>query len=242
MLAGAAVPILILVAVYVREDAIAAWIHGTFEMPKQRMQFATAPFPAVSSIIFTLPLVVLLFPGMVGKLLNADSEGPILALTTMVCTILMAIQSTSIGFAATFQSFRQLGPFLVIGNLAPIIRMGDRLRAPAKQQMFLATAVAFFASLIQFPFARPIYFFYAAPLFVIVALMTTQVQAWVPQRTLVVVVAFLLLFSCSRFDTPLPNISMQPGYQFRRGIAFNTEWCQIRVDERMAPVFDGSSN
>ncbi len=238
LMAGVAVPVLGLVFVFVWEDALQEWVQGTFVAPKQRIEFASAPFPSISSLVFALPMVCLLFPSMFGKCFVGDREKVLPIVTLLVCGVLLAFRYSSFGFTATFQSFRHLGPILVIGNLWLIHRLGPRIGAIGKQQMFVVTAIAFFASLIQFPFALPIYFFYAAPLLLVAAAMAIQVQPRGPRNTLAIIAVFLLLFSCSRFHTPRPNVAMQPGYEYRPGIALHTERCQIRVDAQIAPVFD----
>jgi hypothetical protein len=152
--------------------------------------------------------------------------------------MLFAMRDTPVGFSVVFHSFRNIGPFLTIGNLLLIYRLRDRLSSPHQQQIFLVTAIAFFASLIQFPFPVPIYFFYAAPLFLLTAVLATQSQDWVPQKTLVAIAIFLLLFSCFRFHTPWPSLCMRPAYKSHPAIPLQMARCRIRVDQRIAEVFN----
>ena len=235
---GVAVPVAALIFVYWQQGALGEFLHGTFVLPKQRIEFANAPFPKFNSFLFTIPLALLLFPRLMGKFYQPRFDGTFAIAAIAISAILFATQNTDFGFVVSFMSFRNLGPILVLGNLLLILKLGTTLTPERALSLFAITAIAFFASLIQFPFALPIYFFYAAPLFLITALATSQFQAIVPRRTLAVVVAFLILFSCFRFHNPLPCISLSATYQRHPGVALETNRCKVVVDARLAQVFN----
>ena len=235
---GVAVPVAALVFVYWQQGALAEFLHGTLVLPKQRIEFANAPFPKLNSFLFTAPLAMLLFPRLTGKFYQPRFDKPFAIVAIVISAILFATQNTDFGFLIPFMSFRNLGPILVLGNLLLILKLKTTLTPEKTLSLFTITSIAFFASLIQFPFALPIYFFYAAPLFLVAALATSQIQTVVPRRTLAVVVAFLILFSCFRFHNTLPCVSLQANYQPHPGVALVTNRCKVVVDERLAQVFN----
>jgi hypothetical protein len=235
---GVAIPVLAFVAVYASQGAIGDLINGTLVLPKQRLKHTTFDFPRFDTLIMVVPLIVLCYPGILGNAFKRKREQALFVLAVATGIVLFAMRNTPVGFTVVFHSFRNIGPFLTIGNLLLIYKLRDRLTDLQRQQLFLATAVAFFASLIQFPFPVPIYFFYAAPLFLFTALMATRVQEWVPQKTLLAVAVFLLLFSCFRFHTPWPSLCMRAAYQAHPSIPLQMDRCRIRVDQRMAAVFN----
>ena len=236
--AGVAMPVAALIFVYLRVGALDDFLHGTFVLPKLRFEFASSPFPKFNSFLFTIPLALLLFPRLMGKFYQPRYDKPFSIVAIVISVILFASQNTDLGFVASFMSFRNLGPILVLGNLLLILSRAKKLKPEKTLSLFAITAIAFFASLIQFPFAVSIYFFYAAPLFLVTALATSQFQTVVPRRTLAVVVAFLILFSCSRFHNPLPVISMCAEYQPHPGLPLETSRCKVVVDARLARVFN----
>jgi len=236
---GVAVPVAALVLFYVQQGALDEFLHGTFVLPVRRIEFATAPFPQFNSFLFTIPLALLLFPRLMGNFYQPQYDKPFSVVAIVVSVVLFATQNTDFGFVVSFMSFRNLGPILVLGNLLLILKLRKTLTPEKTMSLFAMTTIAFFASLIQFPFATPIYFFYSAPLFLVTALATSQFQTVAPRRTLAVVVAFLILFSCFRFHTPLPQLCLTARYQRQPGVALDSNRCKLVVDARLAHVFNG---
>ena len=228
---GLSLPILGLTGIYLQQGALDELVEGALVMPKQRLEFATSPFPPISNFVFALPLSILLFPSLSKVKIGTQNrqERGFLVGAVLIAIALLVAQKTSVGFTLAFQSFRNLAPVLVIGNLILILRMRDRLSDHQRQLLYLFTSAAFFVSLIQFPFAAPVYFFYAAPLLLIAALGAVSVQTNVPQKTLVVVVVFLLLFSCTRLHSHNAATCLFASYPDLPVAALQTERSQIRV-------------
>ncbi len=238
LLFGLSLPVLGLTSVYLQQGALDELVHGALVMPKQRLDFATSPFPPISNLIFTLPLAILLFPSISKIRLGKRQERGLLVVAALVAIALLASQKTPLGFTLAFQSFRNLAPVLVIGNLLLIWKLRTRLSDHQRQMLYLFTSVAFFVSLIQFPFAAPVYFFFAAPLLLMAALSAVSVQKHAPQKTLVVAVVFLLLFSCTRLHSHHAATCLFASYPGLPAATLKTERSQIRVNADDAQVFN----
>ena len=148
----------------------------------------------------------------------------------MIAVLLMT--GSDFGRIIGLMSFRNLGPILILGNLLLIFGFREKLTREKQHLLYLVTVIPFFVSLIQFPYASPIYFFYAAPLLIPTALIAVEVQTRVPRKMLMVVVASLILFSTIGFHSPitfLPFASSQ-----RSTSRLESERCQFMVDSKEA--------
>jgi hypothetical protein len=235
---GLMIPVLGLASYYLQQGAFEALVQGVLVMPKQRFEFATFPFPSITNLIFVLPLAMLLFPSIARIQIGRQQERGVFVCAMVIAAALLAAQKTPAGFTLAFQSFRNLAPVLVLGNLILIFQLRDRLSPDQQQRLFLFTAIAFFASLIQFPFAVPVYFFFAAPLLLLAALSTVCLQNNMPQKTLTVVVVFLLLFSCTRLQSHNAVLCLFARYPDLPAAKLHTERSQLRVNVDDAQVYN----
>ena len=237
VVAAVALPVGIFVAYFVQHDALSELVNGTLYSPGKRVDFAASPFPAVASLVFSLPILALLFPRIAGSVIEKRTERNLLIGVSVIAALLLLCRYTDFGFNATFFSFRNLAPFLVIGN---VILISSRVsRDPAqRQQLFLLTAVPFFVSLVQFPFAAPIYFFYAAPLLLLSALAAVEFQLWVPKRVLCAFALFLCAFSCLRFHSFLPGFCIKSDYRPVASARLNMRRSTILIEEKNAEAFN----
>ena len=84
--------------------------------------------------------------------------------------IALVTSMSSPSYSMVWTSARALAPLIVVvGVVALVFVPAARARVEVRPAFFLCVAVAAFMSLVQFPFAAPIYFCYVAPLFVLAA-------------------------------------------------------------------------
>lgn len=230
---GVAVPVGLFVGFYAYQDALGDLANGLFVLPGKRLASANFPFPAFATLIASIPVLVLLFASVWYRGSRVGAIRKNLAILAGVATLAMLVISYNrIGFIFGLFTFRNLGPILVLGNLLALSFMRQQISERKSQLLFLLTVVPFFSSLIQFPFAAPIYFFYSAPLLVATALMAVEVQPWAPRRALGLVVVGFVLWTCARLHSPVNGLS--PHFEHHLTSRLNTERCQLVVDSRDA--------
>lgn len=235
LLLGVVAPIVAFIAFYWQQNAIEYLIEGVLVLPGRRLSSACAPFPPVCEFVYTIPYFVLLFPQLCGRRLATKQELPWLSIAMIGSVVFLLAMRTTLGCAAVFFGFRNFLPVLVIGNLFVLRR--QTLACHEKQTLFLITAVTFFASLIQYPFALPVYFFYFAPLLVLAALVSIRSQDCMRKRALTSLVVFLILFSCVRYHSAIPMNSKNPGFQSPPVARMETNRCRLRTDARIAGAY-----
>jgi hypothetical protein len=167
---GLAIPLVVLVGPYVATNSVGSLLHGVLIEPSSRLEFAALRPLTISS----LPITLLVLTGLVG-LAYAVARGGLgeRAAAVGILAIWFALTTTSYGFRVTWVSVRDASVFLVpIG----IVSLGAALRRRAASdrvesaRTFALLALFAFATLIQFPWSGPTYFYYVAPLMFLAAL------------------------------------------------------------------------
>ena len=208
-LLGALAPIVLYVALQAALGALPMLIEGVFVTPFRRVTFASMRPPSIASLLFFVPLGLLLWvPWARG-------------LTRRAVPVLAALWFGAIVFhSATSIRAYQLGWISGWGLLFFVALEGAVMvsRAPAageaatRQGAAITLAcMAVSAALVEFPFAAPIYTLYALPMTIIAAVALVRVADRVPGALQVVVIAFLLTFGLVR---------VVPGAAGSRGLGF----------------------
>lgn len=219
-LLGAAAPVLLYVVIQAALGALPMLIEGVFVAPFRRVHFASMRPPSIASLLFFIPLALLLWV--------PSARGP----ARRVVPALAAVWFAAIVFySATSIRAYQLGWISAWGLLffvaleAAVVasraaRTGDI--APAAPEVAPAVApdpgaaitlacLAVSAALVEFPFAAPIYTLYALPLTIVAAVALVRLGRRVPNALQVVVIGFLLAFGLVRII---------PGSLGSRGLGF----------------------
>jgi hypothetical protein len=242
---GVALPLLALVQVFWRADALDDLYRGVFVYPKLRMEHAAASFASWQSMLFCFPLMLVIYSGMLPKTdtaLNSKatdnrSQLWVIGVSVIAFGAVLISNWTKLGFAICFFSFRNAIPLIVISNLAILYLKRGELSPISKQKLFTLTAICFFVSLIQFPFAVALYFFYAAPMALLTAVAGARAcgtpTGW-PQAA---VLMFFIAMAIFRFDGTWPDESFQEGFQKRTAAKLETERSQLVVDNGDAKIY-----
>ena len=237
LLFGIAIPIGYFVFYYWNQNALGDLAYGALVLPRKRFDLAACSFPDLSSLIFSIPIGGLVFIGLWSNKGKSEVQPlgsrrvVLIGVAIAVIAILLTVFSPFIGFFTALLSVRNLGPFMILGNLFLIFRFREKLPLARQHQLYLVTAIPFFVSLIQFPYASSIYFFYSAPLLIATALMAVEVQVRVPRKLLAVVVVFLILITAIRFHAPIDCLSLGSINERAR---LESERCQFVVDSKEA--------
>lgn len=202
-LAGVAVPAAGLCAVYASRGALAELYRGVFVLPLRQISTATAPFPPVSSAAAAIPYAALLWVSV--RRGSALGRAGVAALSAVLSVVLLLSSSEEV-YRGVFHSARSLGVVAAVVGAAALVADGWRTPPAGDGEAFLLLSSAALLALLQFPFAAPIYFCYAAPL---VALALAAVVPARARPAHAAIAAFYLAFAVWRLN---------PGYIWTLGV------------------------
>ncbi|HYK83074.1 MAG TPA: glycosyltransferase family 39 protein [Gemmatimonadales bacterium] len=153
---GTLLPVAIFLVPYLRSGAVATLWSGVFVAPARRFEFAARALPGVATLLAALP---------VGLVLGLVPARGIPARRTVLGVVLLALAVfLALSRHAVWYSIRPLLPLAVCVGVWRLARARPELSGLRRQQITLVLCIAALVSLVQFPFAAPIYFLYVAPL------------------------------------------------------------------------------
>ena len=173
-LAGTALPVALFLVPYVRDGAVSDFAHGVFVLPMQRVMSVAIPVPALTTMLAMLPFAILGW--LVHRAEGRMSRRETVLLGFALVLLIRATAGNAGLYRTVLYSVRSLLPVLAVIAVVRIARGGG---APAgagddsslqNARTMLVLAVTALCSLVQFPFAHPLYFHYIAPLVALTAL------------------------------------------------------------------------
>ena len=208
-LLGAAMPILMYFAIQAALGALPMLLEGVFITPFRRVTFASMRPPSLASLIFFVPLGLLLWvPSTRGAARRALPLLAALAFTAIVCYSGTSIRAYQLGWMSAWG----LLFFVALEGAVSASRTtgtSDMTRNGGGAITLACMAVS--AALVEFPFAAPIYTLYALPVTIIAAVALVRVAGRVTEALQLVVIGFLLIFGLVR---------VVPGSPGSRGLGF----------------------
>lgn len=176
---------------YLHQGALVDLMFGLFVRPVQRVLGATYPFPGVRGTLCGLILPVVLVAGILKK--GEKIDWLIAWLMGVALSGVLIAKGNSVLQGLSFFSVRTSGPPLVVTLCLLLMFNPKGWSAPVMHRLFLATVSLSVASLIQFPDAYVIYFYYTAPfLLILFGYIGALSFSW--PRSFIVFCGFLLLF------------------------------------------------
>src|SRR3989449_392535 len=166
---GAAGPILVFLAPYALSGSLGALWAGVFIVPGKRLRFATMDFPALWTTLVALAPAALLWRARHWPTRWRQRVALVLGLGLLAALVYGDRLPV---YRGVWYAARPLVPLTVLAGVA-LLSGRTRLGAPPvprRQQLVLLLGVAALCSLVQFPFAAPIYFCYVAPLGLLAAI------------------------------------------------------------------------
>jgi hypothetical protein len=201
--AGIAIPLVAFLVPYLLSGAIHDLIRGLFSTPTRAIRFASFdpqnPLMMLTIIPVVLPLVVGYECGRRGRAIC----GVIVAM--YVCVVLIFALRSTLSYSLGWSSLATVIPAMVLAGVA-ILWVSSRqenLGSMRQQQIMLMLCVTALCSLVQFPFAAPVYFFYVAPLVILLGTALFTLATRPPRLALGVIMGFYLL---------LPALPIAPYY------------------------------
>ncbi len=168
---GVLIPVAVFLLPYLRSGSVAVLWHGVFTAPARRLDLAARGLPRATSALAAVPVAALLGIVPLPRVPASRAAHGLLLLVLLVFLVLSR--------HAVWYSVRPLLPLTVLVGVWQLNRAATDLAPESRQEVFLVLSVAALVSLVQFPFAAPIYFAYVAPLAALAALVVVAVE---PQR------------------------------------------------------------
>ena len=163
-LAGAALPVVLFLIPYVVSDSVGDLVRGVFELPRRRLDSVRMIGPAgrwVSAVPAVVVVALLMRPpSLATRLGRAVAAG-----AGVVLLLVVILGRRDDLYPVIFSTLLWLPP---LGSLAAAAVVARRGVAGGPEASALLAAFGL-TSLVQVPFAAPAYFFYAAPLLVLLA-------------------------------------------------------------------------
>ena len=210
---GVVMPIAAFLVLYIRSGALPNLLQGAFVLPASRFAFATMapPSPLVMSSVLSVVLVVLIacrYRGPVARALTAA-----LAVGGFAAILYLSATSPPV-YRLAWHSVGTAIPLTVLAGtvILGIPRFAQLLPPVRQQQIMLLIAATALMSLVQIPFAAPIYYCYVAPMAILAAAAVSTCMMEAPPRFLLGTVAvFYFLFAVWLFT---------PGFLHNMGFSY----------------------
>jgi hypothetical protein len=210
---GVILPIAIFLIPYVVGDAITELIRGLFVLPQRRLQHASTDLPPLLSVVAGIPYALLvLFP-----LVSDRSRFLHNKLLQLIVIIALGVALGAAGqflvYRVAWFSARSLSVMAVLAGCVFLARSFGSCPLPERkrQVLFLLVSMTALLSWVQFPFAAPIYFCYAAPFVILLLLAIVSFQPNAPKLLHAGILGFYLLFAF---------LWMNTGYIWNLGLGY----------------------
>lgn len=201
LLLGLALPIALFLIPFVRGDALGALFHGVFVLPTKRFGVATVRMLPLVSMLALVPVFLLFAWGhfLAGRITRLYALG----LAVVLAVYLIETGTDPFLYRSVWYAARGVLPVLVLIGIVALAKARDAdAESPLlRSRTMLLLCVSALFTLVQFPFAAPIYFCYVAPL---VALLATALLSRARPMAPVVpaaVTVFLIAFAVMRVNT-----------------------------------------
>jgi hypothetical protein len=192
---GVSLPVVLFLGVYAVSGGLPRLWDGVFIAPLRRLTFANLAPPAPYWILASAPLVLLLRP-------RADASdarwrrvvAPVVALA-FAGSLWLAYRD-GFTYRIVWHSLRSLIPVvaLLAAAMVAVPRLWHGWSALDRSRCLAVVTVTSMASLIQFPFAAPLYFLYVAPLLLVALVMFVRGTGRTPPSLAWVTGAFYGVF------------------------------------------------
>ena len=213
-------PILLFLFFYIWSGCFEDLYRGLVLIPQRQVSNVAWPMQKPLTMAAALPYAGLLCSSLFRAEHRERSFIPLLALL-FVCLPLTPILKVFYPFV--WRSAIWLLPFVVpIGCLLLVkLRRSERVSDQKRLSVFLMISMAAMISLVQYPFAAPIYFCYAAPLIAVAVLFIVTAQPTIAKGSHLAVLMFYLVFAICL---------MNPGYVYNLGFYYRQNEPQYTLE------------
>jgi len=164
---GALVPVVIFLVPFMTSGAVGALVEGVFVRPGRRLSVVRLIGPA-GHWFFAAPAVVMALWVMwaPGRRRSLERIGAVAGVATLA--VMVVASGDDLIYLVSFRALVWLAPLVCLSAAWAYARRANR--GGHRPLLVLALSVYGLINLIQVPFAAPVYFFYAAPLGILVVL------------------------------------------------------------------------
>ncbi len=202
-LAGAFVPVAVFLLWYAHEHALAVWFRGIFVLSMRHTVLAALQAPSPLTAVGLIPMALVLY------LSFSRSKWASWAAAIGMVVLLAAGRVSVHVYELLGLSLPMAIPLLALAAPVCLLRLPS-LRAPAKDKIFLVSAVAIVCALVQFPYGSPAYFGYVVPLVVLAMLAVLSAVPRARTVPMAALLSFYFLFAVW-LHTPVYFITMRVG-------------------------------
>jgi len=228
--AGVAIPLAVLLTPFLLSGAVGDLLHGVFVLPARRLSGAAKPFAGSAAVLFAAaPLACVALVGWS----RGEWQRRLAFVLGGVLAAQFAVSMLRPEQVVLYVALRHSLPLLVVAAtatllLAPRLRNNDAASPVRRRdELFLLSATTVFVSLVQYPYSGDFYFFFAAPLGVLLALYTMTIEPQPPVRFGHLVLVLVLVFVVTRLHFPNPAIA--------GGVAVRSELTR-RLEQSRSPL------
>ena len=174
-LAGAAVPIAVLLTPYVLTGSVGDFLNGVFVLPQAKLQGIYSPPLGPRGLVVAAPVAITLVARYfvsisMRRRIDVAGVEHLRDLARHLDDVSQLPRAVALGSSARPFSWSRES------RRSRSFRRGPRIEM--RRGAFLCLVVAAFMGLIQFPFGAPIYFCYVAPLFTLSAVAALRYARW----------------------------------------------------------------
>ncbi len=203
-LAGVLFPVVLFLVPYFRAHAVSEFFAGVFLLPSRRVLGASMRPTGIEALLPTL-----VFAGLLARGFRVQGrERAVLSGVIFPACLLLLFASFRLEAAYRFSWHAVQGsiPLLTVLGAGALCHFHRATRPPpaeVQQRLMILLSLAALCSLVQFPFAAPIYFCYVAPLAIVAAVALFSSFPHPPK---------LLLATVSGFALTYAGLLMTPGF------------------------------
>jgi len=232
---GAVLPVALFLAPYAATHSLGAFWNGVFILPAKRLEFASMGPPPLENLAWALVPALLLWRANGWS--ATTRRWVLVAVAALLSWIFISGRSVRV-YAQVWLATTPLIPLAVVTGLLMLSTQREAITDERRQQLVLLLGVAAFASLVQFPFAAPIYFCYVAPLGAVAAVAAGSTAGTGSRQIGTALLVFYLLFGALWVNGGFFHLL---GIPYRRDVPLQElriPRAGIRVTERDARVYE----
>jgi hypothetical protein len=196
--AGIVIPLSAFIIPYFVAGAVADLTRGLVAAPVRAIQSVIFNADNPTALLAIIPFILPVLLAYECRALGRAILGSVLAVFASLILVLSG--RSSLWYHFGWLSMRTATPALVLAGIAILwaARSRRKLSVLRQQQIMLLMTVAALCSLVRFPFDAPVYFFYAAPLAILLGMALFASTSRPPQLALGSLTGFYLLFAVLR--------------------------------------------
>ena len=189
---GGVLPLVSFLFLYWRAGALRELWHGVFIQPQARLEESRIALPALATIGLAVPYAALLVP----RRFTITHESWWAAGLTLLLASALIFGGAPLVYGSVWSILHAVP---LIAALACVWSLQHYLEAQlpsrSRELIFLLVTMAATLSLVQFPYATPIYFCYAAPVVILAVLALVTQREGTPRRVHASIAVFFALFA-----------------------------------------------